>query len=133
MLEEAGMDMQQVERLHESCLEQLSVDEGTCGAQIGRRLQRVDNSAGTFNSGATTAMIIPLTIVTNDRTGQLEVLSQIGRRSLQQGSGAEAVQEFRCECGNGADISACVPVCDEFIHGYELLLTIDQTDLRVSW
>ena len=132
MLEEAGFDMQQVERLHESCLEQLSEDEGSCGAQIGRRLQRADHAAGAVvNTGATAAMIIPLTIVTNAKTGMRMVLGQNGRRSL-QGGGAQAVQEFRCECGGGADISACIPVCDDSIHGYELLLTIDETDLRVS-
>lgn len=131
MLEEAGMDMSQVERLYESCLEQESVDEGTCGAQIGRRFQRVGSAADTVTtSGATMAMIIPLTIVTNTQTGMLEVLGQTGRR-LQQG-GAHSVQEFRYECGSGADISACIPVCDESIHGFELLLTIDQSDLRVS-
>ena len=133
MMEEAAFNMQQVERLYESCLEQVSVDEGSCGAQIGRRiLQRVDSSHDTVsNSGATTAMIIPLTIVTNSQTGLLEVLGQTGRRrSLQHG--AEAVQEFRCECGSSADISTCIPVCDESIHGFELLLTIDQSDLRVS-
>ena len=133
MMEEAGFVMQEVERLHESCLEQVSADEGSCGAQIGRRvLQRMDGSADiTSNTGATAAMIIPLIIVTNGDTGMLEVLSQNGRRSLQQG-GAEAVQEFRCECGSGTDISSCIPVCDESIHGFELLLTIDQSDLRVS-
>ena len=135
-MEEVGFDMQQMERLHESCLEQVSVDEGSCGAQIGRRiLQRVESSQDTVTqSGATTAMIIPLTILTNTRTGMLEVLGQTGRRrGLQQGGGAaEAVQEFRCECGSAADISSCIPACDESIHGFELLLTIDQSDLRVS-
>ena len=130
MMEAAGFDMRQVEDLHESCMEQVSVDQGSCGAQIGRRvLQRLDGAAD--STGATMAMIIPLTIVTNERTGLLEVLAQTGRRSLQQG--AEAVQEFRCECGSGADITACIPTCDESIHGFELLLTIDQSDLRVSW
>ena len=128
MMEETGFDMQEVERLHESCLEQVSVDGGTCGAQIGRRiLQRVDVAADT-------AMIIRLTIVTNEQTGVREVLGQNGRRRSLQVGGAtagEAVQEFRCECGSSADISTCIPVCEESIHGYELLLTIDQSDLRV--
>ena len=134
MLEEAGMDMQQVERLHESCLQQISVDEGSCGAQIGRRiLQRVGDPADTAvrNTGATTAMIIPLTIVTDAQTGMMEVLGQTGRRRSQE-AGAETVQEFRCECGSGS-ISSCIPVCGEMVHGYELLLTIDETDIRVSW
>ena len=131
-MEEAGFDMQEVERLHESCLEQVSVDEGSCGEQIGRRiLQRVESSQDTVaQSGATTAMIIPLTIVTNAQTGMLEVLGQTGRRSLQQH--VEAMQEFRCECGSGVDISRCIPVCDESIHGFELLMTVDQSDVRVS-
>eukprot|EP01051_Picozoa_sp_SAG22_P013402 SAG22_NODE_1497_length_4292_cov_4.207966_2_plen_826_part_00 len=125
-MEEAGFDMQQVERLHESCLEQVSVDTGTCGRRI---LQRMDGSAGAAG-GAMNAMIIPLTIVTNGDTGMLEVLSQNGRRSLQ--AGAEVLQQFRCECGTGTDISACLPLCEEEVHGFELLLTIDQTDVRVS-
>ena len=70
MMEETGFDMQQVERLHESCLEQVSVDTGSCGAQIGRRiLQRVDGAADTVvDAGATAAMIIPVTIETNEQT-----------------------------------------------------------------
>ena len=133
MLEEAGMDMQQVERLHESCLQQISVDQGSCGAQIGRRiLQRADSAAdSTVNTGATAAMIIPLTIVTDAQTGMLLVLGQNGRRRSQE-AGAETVQEFRCECGSGS-ISSCIPICGEIVHGYELLLTIDETDIRVSW
>eukprot|EP01051_Picozoa_sp_SAG22_P007248 SAG22_NODE_503_length_9694_cov_13.573736_4_plen_708_part_00 len=132
MMEQAGFDMQQVERLHESCLEQVRVDQGSCGAQIGRRvLQRLDGAAGTaVNTGATAAMIIPLTIITDENTGMLTVLGQNGRRSLQ--AGAETVQEFRCECGSSTDISACIPMCDESVHGFELLLTIDQSDIRVS-
>lgn len=133
MIEEAGFDMRQVEMLHERCLEQVSIDEGSCGAQIGRRiLQRADSAAGTMSgSGATVAMIIPLTILTNEETGMLEVLAQSGRRNLQAG-GAQAVHEFRCECGSSTDISNCIPVCDPSIHGFELLLTIDQSDIRVS-
>ena len=132
-MEEAGFDMQQVERTYESCLEQESVDEGSCGAQIGRRiLQRMDGSENTaVNTGATAAMIIPLTIVTNGETGMLEVLGQTGRRrSLQQG--AEVMHEFRCECGSTTDVSSCLPECSEDVHGYEMLLTIDESDLRLS-
>ena len=128
IFESAGFAAQQVERLHASCLEQMG-GEGSCGARLGRRLQRVASSQDSFGS-ATQAMIIPLTIVTNERTGLLEVLAQTGRRrSLQQG--AEAVQQFRCQCG-GSNIASCIPECGEEIHGYELLLTIDNSDLRVS-
>eukprot|EP01052_Picozoa_sp_SAG31_P006784 SAG31_NODE_316_length_17841_cov_33.716154_4_plen_1183_part_00 len=128
---EAGFDMRQVERLYERCKERMSLDGGTCGAQIGRRLQRT-SSATNGISGATTAMIIPLTIMTNVQTGTLEVLLQSGRRHRLQEDGAGMLQEFRCECGSSTDISKCIPVCSEAIHGYELLLTIDQSDLRVS-
>eukprot|EP01052_Picozoa_sp_SAG31_P022602 SAG31_NODE_1805_length_7233_cov_5.304738_2_plen_1964_part_01 len=134
MLELAGFDMRQVEQLYDSCVEQLSVDEGSCGAQMGRRLQRLATGDTTMvSSGATTAMIIPLTIVTNEQTGMLEVLGHSGRRrSLQAGVGAaEEVQQFRCQCG-GRDVYACLPPCSEEIHGYELLLSIDSSDLRVS-
>ena len=132
MLEGAGFVMQQVERLHERCLVQMSTDEGSCGAQIGRRLQRIDSSSATVvNTGATAAMIIPLTIVKDAQTGMLMAVMGTGRRSLQQG-GAQAVQELRCECGSSTDIFTCLPVCDSDIHGFELLLTVDQTDLRVS-
>ena len=40
------------------------------------------------------------------------------------------MQEYRCECG--VDIAACLPACDERLHGYELLATIDETDIRMS-
>ena len=133
-METVGFEMRQVEKLHESCLAQVSEDQGSCGAQIGRRLQRIDNSVDSAirNTGATAAMIIPLRVVTDARTGRLMVLMQTGRRrSLQDPQGAETVQEFRCECGSGA-ISSCIPECNEAVHGYELLLTIDESDLRVS-
>ena len=133
-METVGFEMRQVEELHESCLAQVSEDQGSCGAQIGRRLQRIDNSVDSAirNTGATAAMIIPLRVVTDARTGRLMVLMQTGRRrSLQDPQGAETVQEFRCECGSGA-ISSCIPECNEAVHGYELLLTIDESDLRVS-
>ena len=133
-MEEAGFDMQQVERLHERCLEQLSTDAGSCGAQIGRRLQRTDNTADRISdAGATAAMIIPLTIVTNEETGSFEVLvKNNGRRRSLQGDGvAEVMHQFRCQCGSGFDISKCLPTCSESIHGYELLLTFNQSDIRV--
>ena len=132
-MEAAGFDMRQVEVLHESCMEQESVDQGSCAAQIGRRvLQRLDGAAETADTatGAMNAMIIPLTIITDERTGMLMVLGQTGRRSLQ--GGAQTLQEFRCECGSGTDISECIPICGEDIHGFELLLTIDESDIRVS-
>eukprot|EP01052_Picozoa_sp_SAG31_P019754 SAG31_NODE_1454_length_8278_cov_7.030688_7_plen_861_part_00 len=129
-MEEAGFDMQQVERLHNHCLELVSVDEGSCSAQIGRRiLQRVESSQDTVaQSGATTAMIIPLTIIRDDM-GNLMALSSAGRRQLQQHA-AEIVQEFRCACGT--EITSCLPTCGEALHGFELLVTVDETDLRMS-
>ena len=128
MMVKAGFDMVEVERLNEACLSATAVDQGSCGEQLGRRiLQRTNDAAGT--AGATAAMIIPLTITRDARTGMLVALSQTGRRRQLQG-GAETVQEYRCACGD--DIAACLPVCGESLHGYELLATIDETDIRMS-
>ena len=128
MMVKAGFDMVEVERLNEACLSATAVDQGSCGEQLGRRiLQRTNDAAGT--AGATAAMIIPLTITRDARTGMLTALSQTGRRRQLQG-GAETVQEYRCDCG--VVIAACLPACDERLHGYELLATIDETDIRMS-